>query len=586
MNDAVRDSLEGLQFGHYRLKRLLGHGATGEVYEAEDTLEQRIVALKLLPLVFSHDPAFCARLQRQVHAVSRLHAPHIVPIHHCGEIDGQQFLEMRLIEGDDLSRLLRRPETLTAPGAVSIVRQIASALDAAHAAGVIHGDVKPENILIARNDFAYLTDLGITDVAARKGVARIVGSAIGTWKYTAPERFSAPRENHQIDIYALTCVLYECLTGSPPYCAHTPGALISAHLAEPIPRPSQLHPEISPAFDEVIARGMAKDPIERYSSAGDLALAAYDALGAADQALVAEILTLSEQAAGPDAELAVPPSLSAPSAPTVPTPSAVSMSATGPAPHPSADPPFLSVAESVTERLSTAESTGTPGTLPRFGLGGTEWPSEFGAGPSSPRPASAKPRNPRRRLLFGAAAVVAVVVLGGVASWLIRPSHPASTVSGAHSSTSPAPVPASSDTEIQARLIGMLPRGYPPGTCKPIAAPSAALAKVSCGTNSDPDGPVSATYLLFPDENSARAAFDQIVQAATVVECPGRIQSPGPWHRNATPDKTSGMLVCGTQQENPMVAWTDDAELLVGVVNGQPQGPTLDQLYAWWMSHS
>ena len=600
MNDTVRGSREGSQFGHYRLKRLLGHGATGDVYAAEDTVKQRMVALKVLPLVFSHDLVFCARLQRQVQAVGRLHEPHIVPVHNYGEIDGQQFLEMRLIEGTDLSRLLKRPETLTAPRVVAIVRQMASALDTAHAAGVIHGDVKPENILITRDNFGYLTDLGITDVAARKGVARLVGSAVSTWKYTAPERFSAPREDHKVDIYALACVLHECLTGSPPYCGHNAGALISAHLAEPIPRPSDLEPALSPAFDEVIARGMAKDPVERYASAGDLALAAYEALSASEQGLVADILTLSEEAARPDAELEAPARVSAPSAALAPSapsppsarpaPSAPRAPSAPPVPtsRASTDPPSRgpSVSEPLTERLSPAESTATVGTLPRFGLGDPDRHSEFGTAPPRPRPPSAKSRNGSRRLLFGAAAVVVVVVLGGVISWLIRPSHPAATDSGPNSSTLPASAPASSDTETPAQLIGMLPRGYPSDACKPITPPPDALAKVSCDKNSDPDGPLSATYLLFPDANAAHGAFDQIVQAATVVECPGRIQSPGPWHRNATPDKTSGMLLCGTQQGNPMVAWTDDTELLVSVVNGQPPGPTIDQLYAWWMSHS
>lgn len=583
MNDTVRGSREGSRFGHYHLKRLVGHGAMGDVYEAEDIVEQRTVALKLLPLVFSRDLVFCARLQRQVQAVSRLNEPHIVPVHNCGEIDGQQYVEMHFIEGNDLSRLLKRPEPLAAPQAVAIVRQIASALDAAHAAGVVHGDVKPENILIARDDFAYLTDLGVADVAARKGVARIVGSAIGTWKYTAPERFNAPGENHKVDVYALTCVLHECLTGAPPYCADSPGALISAHLAEPIPRPSQLHPEIPRAFDDVIARGMAKDPTERYSSAGNLALAAYKALSFPDQDFVtADIVTLSAEAARPSAELETPSRrLSARPAPTSRT------SPGAPASHPPAASPFdqPNISESVAERLSPAGFTGTLGTLPRFGLGGTDWPGERGAAPHGSHPPSAKPRNGSRRLLFGAAALVAVVAVALVFSWLTRPSHPTSAVSGPSSTTSPASASASSDTEIH-RLISMLPRGYPPDTCKPTAPPEGALAKVSCDKNSDLNGPLSATYLLFADLGSARSAFNQVFQAATVVECPGRIQSPGPWHRNATPDKTSGMLLCGIQQGNPVLVWTDDAELLVSVVNGQPQGPTIEQLYAWWMSHS
>jgi serine/threonine kinase PknH len=575
MNDTARSSREGSQFGLYCLKRLLGHGGMGEVYEAEDTVKGRIVALKVLPPVFSHDLVFCARLQRVVRIVGQLQEPHIVPIHDYGEIDGQQFLDMRLIEGTDLSKLLKRLGALTAPRAVAMVRQIASGLDAAHALGVIHGDVKPENILITRDDFASLADFGITDAAPHKGVARVVGSAVGTWKYTAPERFTAPVVNHEVDIYALTCVLHECLTGSPPYWADSAGALISAHLMQPIPRPSQLRPAISSAFDEVIARGMAKDPSERYGSAGDLALAAYEALSAPDQDRALDILKPSQEAARPDAEFKPPAAPTASSTPSVPTS------------HPSVEPPYHEpgVSESPRKPSSPAGSTRTPAAISRFGLGGSGWPSEFGTPPAG-RPPWATPRKPRRRHLLGPAAVVALVAFSGVAIWLLRPPHPMATVSGTNSTTSTALAPTPSAAEAQARLFSLLPRGYQPGTCKPITPPQDALASASCDTNSDPDGPLSATYMLFGDPTSLRGAFNRIVQGSTIIDCPGRIQSPGPWHRIATPDKTSGMLLCGTQHGNSIVVWTNDAELLISVINAEPPGPTIDQLYAWWMSHS
>jgi serine/threonine-protein kinase len=482
-----------------------------------------------------------------------------------------------------LSRLLKRQGVFTAPWAVAIVRQIASALDAAHAVGVIHGDVKPENILITRDDFAYLVDFGITDAAPHKGVARVVGSAVGTWKYTAPERFTASVVNHKVDIYALTCVLHECLTGSPPYWADSAGALISAHLVEPIPRPSQLQPAISSAFDEVIAHGMAKDPLERYASAADLALAAYEALSAPDQQQTADILKSSQEATRPDAEFELPSAPTASSTPSVPTS------------HRSADAPHYepSLSESLPKPSSPAESPQTRGAIPRFGLGGSGWPGEFGTPPPEPPAPWVTPRKQRRRLLLGAAAVVALVVLSGVAILLLRTSHPMptvpstnSTTSTASSTTSPASTPTPSAAETQARLFSLLPRGYPPGTCKPITPPNDALAAVSCDRNADQDGPPSATYMLFPDATSLRGAFNRIVQGTTIIDCPGRIQSPGPWHRIATPDKTSGMLLCGSQQGNSMVAWTNDAELLVSVINAEPPGPTIDQLYAWWMSHS
>jgi serine/threonine kinase PknH len=576
MNDTGRSSREGSQFGRYYLKRLLGHGGMGDVYEAEDSGQQRSVALKVLPPVFTHDQVFCARLQRIARIVSQLQEPHIVPIHDYGEIDEQQFLDVRLIEGTDLAKLLKRLGMLTAPQAVAIVRQIASALDAAHATGVIHGDVKPENTLITRDDFAYLGDFGIADAAPHKGVARVIGSAVGTWKYTAPERFTAAAVNHKVDIYALTCVLHECLTGSPPYWADSAGALISAHLMETIPRPSKLQPAISSAFDEVIARGMAKDPLERYASAGDLALAAHEALSAPDQDRAADIFKTRQEATLPDAEFELPPTPTAPS-----TPSALTS-------YQPADPPNHqpSISESLPKASSHTEYIQMPGAAPRFGLGGSGWPSEFGMPSPGPHPPWATPRKRRRRLLRGAAAVVTLVVLSGVAIWLLHPSHSTPTVSGPNNTTSPASTSTLSAAETEARLFSLLPRGYLPGTCKPITPPKDALAAVSCEKNSDQDGPPSATYMLFSDATAQRDAFNRIAQGSTIIDCPGRIQSPGPWHRIATPDKTSGMLLCGTQQGNSLVAWTNDDELLVSVINAEPPGPTIDQLYAWWMSHS
>ncbi|HEV7850905.1 MAG TPA: serine/threonine-protein kinase, partial [Mycobacterium sp.] len=142
------DSRVGTEFGRYRLRRLLGKGGMGEVYEAEDTEKDRIVALKLLPQAMSHDPVFRKRLQREAHSAGRLLEPHVVPIHDYGEIDGVMFVDMRMIDGTDLRKVLKNYGPMTPARAVAIVRQIASALDAAHESGIMHRDVKPENILL------------------------------------------------------------------------------------------------------------------------------------------------------------------------------------------------------------------------------------------------------------------------------------------------------------------------------------------------------------------------------------------------------------------------------------------------------
>jgi serine/threonine protein kinase, bacterial len=260
------------QFGPYRLNRLLGRGGFGEVYEAFDTNKNRTVALKLLPSSYSANPHFRRRLFREASTAGRLNEPHVVPIHDYGEIDGQLFIDMRLIPGTDLRAVLDESGPLDPSRAVGIIGQIASALDAAHAEQIVHRDVKPANILLTPEDFACLVDFGLAN-AATDAKLTSAGTTIGTFAYMAPERFSEEEIDHRADIYALACVLHECLTGASPYQATDRAALMAAHLTTPIPRPSQ-HPGVAAGFDQVIARGMAKDRDERYPTAGELAAAA------------------------------------------------------------------------------------------------------------------------------------------------------------------------------------------------------------------------------------------------------------------------------------------------------------------------
>lgn len=297
MSDA-QDSRVGSMFGPYHLKRLLGRGGMGEVYEAEHTVKEWTVAVKLMTAEFSKDPVFRERMKREARIAGRLQEPHVVPIHDYGEVDGQMFLEMRLVEGTDLDSVLKRFGPLTPPRAVAIITQIASALDAAHADGVMHRDVKPQNILITRDDFAYLVDFGIASATTDEKLTQL-GTAVGTWKYMAPERFSNDEVTYRADIYALACVLHECLTGAPPYRADSAGTLVSSHLMGPIPQPSAIRPGIPKAFDAVVARGMAKKPEDRYASAGDLALAAHEALSDPDQDHAADILRRSQESTLP-----------------------------------------------------------------------------------------------------------------------------------------------------------------------------------------------------------------------------------------------------------------------------------------------
>jgi serine/threonine kinase PknH len=175
---------------------------------------------------------------------------------------------------------------------------------------------------------------------------------------------------------------------------------------------------------------------------------------------------------------------------------------------------------------------------------------------------------------------LAIVVVGGLIYWLVRPSSDTESAP-----PSPAPTTTTPGPETD-RLLGLVPAGYSSDACTPVNTPKDALAQVNCVRNTDPGGPMTATYTLVDDKAALDAALNGIMQASTRVNCPGNIQSPGPWRRNATPDKVSGVLFCGIQDGRPTVAWSDESRLVVGKAQSGQQGPTFDELYAWWSSHS
>ncbi|MCZ0731248.1 serine/threonine-protein kinase [Mycolicibacterium iranicum] len=266
----------GTMFGRYRLVGLLGRGGMGEVYEAHDTEKNRTVALKILRDQFAHDDSFRARFLRESQAAAVLQEPHVIPIHDWGDVDGNLFIDMRMVDGQTMYELVRR-NPLDPERAVKLIEQVAAALDAAHAAGLIHRDVKPQNIIVTAADFVYLVDFGIVET---QGDARLTvdGTHIGSLAYMAPERFNESPSTPASDIYSLACVLYEALTSSTPFRSDSIQSLITSHLLSPPPRASAVDARVPQSLDEVIARGMAKHPEDRYASAGAMARAARRAL--------------------------------------------------------------------------------------------------------------------------------------------------------------------------------------------------------------------------------------------------------------------------------------------------------------------
>ena len=234
-------------FGPYRLEALLGRGGMGEVFRAFDNDHERLVALKRLAAHLADDPEFQGRFRREAQLAAKLRNPHIVPIHRFGEFDGHLFIDMRYIEGYDVAELIDTVGALEPSRAVSIIEQVGSALGTAHAAGLVHRDVKPSNLLVDQEnsqedrDFVYLVDFGISRAVAttRSHSLTRTGALLGSLAYMAPEQFDGMADS-RVDVYALTCVFFELLTGSKPYQGTGLPALMHAHLNVPPPAPSAL----------------------------------------------------------------------------------------------------------------------------------------------------------------------------------------------------------------------------------------------------------------------------------------------------------------------------------------------------------
>jgi CHASE2 domain-containing sensor protein/predicted Ser/Thr protein kinase len=260
----------------YRVEQLIGKGGMGVVYRATQLSFPREVALKLIRPSQALHPSFRARFKREATAAALVGHPNIVPVYDAGEDDGILYISMQLVSGTDLAKLLRRLGPLDGKLLVAVVRQIAAALDAAHAHGLVHRDVKPGNILLTTNlEHAYLTDFGVAkQLGEDHGLTR-PGGWVGTIDYLAPELVDAQPASARSDIYALTAVLYHGAAGAVPFDLPSAAAKLRAH-ATVIPPSVPLGPA---ALDDVIARGMAKDPAQRFATASELAAAAARAFG-------------------------------------------------------------------------------------------------------------------------------------------------------------------------------------------------------------------------------------------------------------------------------------------------------------------
>jgi len=283
--DAIETAVTGSEprdprgIGGYDLEGELARGGMGTVHLARDRRLGRRVALKVLPPEYAHDAVFRERFLREQRTTAALEHPAVVPVYDAGEADGRLYLAMRHVEGTDLRRLIDDEGPLDPVAAVRLLSPVAGALDAAHARGLVHRDVKPANVLLDRERHPYLCDFGLTKDAASAPGLTGTGQLVGTLDYLAPEQIRGEAVDVRADVYALGCVLYECVTGRAPFAGRSEAQTLWGHVQEePVP-PSQLRPGLPAALDAVVERALAKDPEERYASAGELAAAARVAVG-------------------------------------------------------------------------------------------------------------------------------------------------------------------------------------------------------------------------------------------------------------------------------------------------------------------
>jgi hypothetical protein len=272
---------DGDEFAGYRVERRLGRGGMGILYLAVEPGLERRVALKLIAPEAANDEVFARRFAEESRIAASIEHPNVVPIYAAGEEAGVPYIAMRYVAGADLARRLAREGRLSPQVAVDLIAQIGNGLDAIHAAGLIHRDVKPANVLLSGDDggdHAYITDFGVArNVATESGLTQ-TGRFVGTLDYVAPEQISGGAIDARVDVYALGCLLFKLLTGEVPFPKDGDAARLFAHLNDPPPAPSLYVPEVSMALDDVVIRAMSKSPDDRYPSAGDLGRAARAAL--------------------------------------------------------------------------------------------------------------------------------------------------------------------------------------------------------------------------------------------------------------------------------------------------------------------
>jgi streptogramin lyase/predicted Ser/Thr protein kinase len=275
----AEDTRVGTELAGYRIEGVIGRGGMSVVYLAEHVRLGRKVALKVLAPELAGSERFHDRFMRESKLAASIDHPNIVPIYDADEAEGVLYIAMRYVEGSDLKQAIRDGGRLEPLRVSAIVDQVASALDAAHARGLVHRDVKPANVLLTPEDHAYVSDFGLTKRAVSVSGLTETGQLIGTIDYVAPEQIKGDPVDQRADVYSLGCLLFECLAGHAPYPRDIEVGVLWAHVETPPPTVTEERPELPPEVDDVLALAMAKDPAERTAAAGDVAAGFRSAIG-------------------------------------------------------------------------------------------------------------------------------------------------------------------------------------------------------------------------------------------------------------------------------------------------------------------
>ena len=520
MSEATRI---GAVLAGYRVESLLGRGGMSVVYLAEHVSLGRKVALKVLASPLAHDPSFRERFMRESQRAAGLDHPNVIPIYDAGEVDGGDadgllYIAMRYVDGPDLRSLLRREGHLGVGRTLFMLEQVASALDAAHDNDLIHRDVKPSNILIAEpSEHVYLTDFGVAKQTSAPDLTR-TGIFVGTIEYAAPEQIEGLTLDRRTDVYALGCVLYECLAGRPPFERDAEVAVMHAHLTSPPPRLTEVRPDLPKELDRVVSRAMAKSRDERFATAPELVDAAHAVLrrSATTSHPVAERYEEPVAASSVDGSAEAGPPVAETPPPAPPRPhveSALHEPTESPAASPPRDPP--------SERRAPS--------MPRWGL---------------------------TAILVALAAIVSAT-----AAYLVARDDGESAAAPPTATDTVATVP-----EAPLSLAALVPRALWKNCAVQNAPASGAVESAVCLQPAEVTGqnpPDRWELSIFPDSTALRAAYDAARAAAPKVPNGGRCDGTfwggaGPWVHEGTPPKPGGNRFCYFDGDDAVIVWTHE----------------------------